>query len=226
MNWESEGFILSKRKFRENAIILEVFTNDFGKVSGIVYGGTSRKVKNYLQLVNKIYVNYTFKNENKIGYFKTELINAIAPKYFNNKNKILCLNSITSILKLLLPENQKLYNVYSSLDNFLNNFNNANWLINYLNWELDLISNLGYGFDTSKLNKDYDKKNFNMVIDNHEYNIPTFLLSKNISNVGLKEIYQGLIFSRRLMENKFFIPNNIKFPQSRRIFENKFLRVN
>ena len=158
MNWESEGFILSKRKFRENAIILEVFTKDFGKVSGIVYGGTSRKVKNYLQLVNKIYVNYTFKNENKIGYFKTELIDAIAPRYFNNKNKILCLNSITSILKLLLPENQKLYNVYISLDNFLNNFNNENWLINYLNWELDLISNLGYGFDTSKLNKNYEKK--------------------------------------------------------------------
>ena len=226
MNWESEGFILSKRKFKENAIILEVFTSDFGKVSGIVYGGTSRKVRNYLQLVNKIYVNYTFKNENKIGYFKTELIDAIAPKYFNNKNKILCLNSITSILKLLLPENQKLSNVYTSLDIFLNNFNSDNWLINYLNWELNLISSLGYGFDTSKLNKNYDKKNFNIVIDNYEYNIPTFLLSKNIPKVSLREVYEGLIFSRRLMENKFFIPNNIKFPQSRRIFENKFLRVN
>ena len=226
MNWESEGFILSKRKFRENAIILEVFTNDFGKVNGIVYGGTSRKVRNYLQLVNKIYVNYTFKNENKIGYFKTELIDAIAPKYFNNKNKILCLNSITSILKLLLPENQKLSNVYTSLDIFLNNFNSDNWLINYLNWELNLISSLGYGFDTSKLNKTYDKKNFNIVIDNYEYNIPTFLLSKNIPKVSLREVYEGLIFSRRLMENKFFIPNNIKFPQSRRIFENKFLKVN
>ena len=226
MNWESEGFILSKRKFKENAIILEVFTSDFGKVSGIVYGGTSRKVRNYLQLVNKIYVNYTFKNENKIGYFKTELIDAIAPKYFNNKNKILCLNSITSILKLLLPENQKLYNVYVSLDSFLNNLNNENWLINYLNWELDLISNLGYGFDASKFNKDFEKKNFNIVIDKYEYNIPTFLLSKNISKISFKEIYKGLIFSRRLMENKFFIPNDIKFPQSRRIFENKFLRVN
>jgi len=226
MNWESEGFILSKRKFRENAIILEVFTNDFGKVNGIVYGGTSRKVRNYLQLVNKIYVNYTFKNENKIGYFKTELIDAIAPKYFNNKNKILCLNSITSILKLLLPENQKLSNVYISLDIFLNNLNRDNWLINYLNWELDLISSLGYGFDTSKLNKNYNKKNLNIVIDNYEYNIPTFLLSKNIPKVSLREVYEGLIFSRRLMENKFFIPNNIKFPQSRRIFENKFLKVN
>ena len=61
MNWENEGFILSKRKFRENAIILEVFTSDFGKVNGIVYGGTSRKVKNYLQLTNKIYLNYVSK---------------------------------------------------------------------------------------------------------------------------------------------------------------------
>ena len=46
MNWQDEGFIISKRKFRENAIILEVFTSQFGKVNGIVYGGTSRKVKN------------------------------------------------------------------------------------------------------------------------------------------------------------------------------------
>ena len=185
MNWESEGFILSKRKFRENAIILEVFTSDFGKVSGIVYGGTSRKIKNYLQLINKIYINYSFKNDNKIGYFKTELIQAISPNYFNDKNKILCLNSISSILKTLLPENQKLSDVYVSLDQLLNNFNNKNWFINYSKWELDLISNLGYGFDTNKLNKNNDKNNFNIEIDNIEYEIPTFLLSNNrlISNI-------------------------------------------
>ena len=153
MNWESEGFILSKRKFRENAIILEVFTTDYGKVSGIVYGGTSRKVKNYLQLVNKIYVNYTFKTDNRIGYFKTELIEAISPKYFNDKKKTLCLNSIVSILKILLPENQKLNNIYISLDELLKNLNNENWFINYLNWELNLISKLGFGFDTNKLKK-------------------------------------------------------------------------
>ena len=45
MIWEDEGFIISKSKFRENAIILELFTSKFGKVSGIVYGGNSRKIK-------------------------------------------------------------------------------------------------------------------------------------------------------------------------------------
>ena len=89
--------------------------NQFGKVSGIVYGGTSRKIKNYLQLTNKVFIVYNSKNENKIGYFKTELVEAIAPKYFDDKNKILCLNSISSMLKVLLPENLCLTRVFFQL---------------------------------------------------------------------------------------------------------------
>ena len=45
-------------------------------------------------------------------------------------------------------------------------------------------------------------------------------------NINSNEIYEGLLFTRKLMENKFFIPNNIKFPLSRKIFENKFLEIN
>mgnify|MGYP001276358414 CR=1 FL=1 len=88
MNWEDEGFLLSKKKFKENANIINVFTNSFGKVSGIVYGGNSRKIKNYLQISNKIFVIYNSKNQNKVGYFKTELVEAISPRYFNNKKKL------------------------------------------------------------------------------------------------------------------------------------------
>ena len=115
MKWEDEGFIISKRQFRENAIILEVFTGNFGKVSGIVYGGNSRKIKNYLQLINKIFITYISKGENRIGYFKTELISPISPEYFDNKIKILCINSISSILKSLLPENKPYKKIYKSL---------------------------------------------------------------------------------------------------------------
>ena len=225
MNWEDEGFILSKRKFRENAIILEVFTNNSGKVSGIVYGGTSRKVKNYLQLSNKIYVNYISKNDNKIGYFKTELIEVVAPKYFSEKNKILCLNSITSMLRVLLPENQQYKNIYNSLNNLFKFMNNQNWLINYVNWELNLISNLGFGFDTKKFTNN-TSKNLKLEIDNMQYKVPFFLLTKKVENISKQDLYDGLFFCRRLMENKFFIPNNIKFPQSRKILENKFIKIN
>ena len=63
MNWEDEGYLVSKNKFRENAIIIDIFTKNFGKVSGIVYGGTSRKQKNFLQLSNKLHIIYSSKAE-------------------------------------------------------------------------------------------------------------------------------------------------------------------
>ena len=81
MNWQDEGFLLSKRKFRENAIIINVFTQTHGKISGIVYGGNSRKIRNYLQVSNKIFSIYNSKNDGKIGYFKTELVKNICSNF-------------------------------------------------------------------------------------------------------------------------------------------------
>ena len=85
MNWEDECYLLSKRKFRENANIIQVFSKLKGKVSGLVYGGNSRKIRNYLQLSNKLFIIHNSKNDNKIGYFKTELVKPISPMYFNDK---------------------------------------------------------------------------------------------------------------------------------------------
>ena len=87
MNWEDECYLLSKKKFRENANIINVFSKNRGKVSGVVYGGNSRKIKNYLQISNKLYINDNAKNENRMGYFKTELVKPISPLYFNDKER-------------------------------------------------------------------------------------------------------------------------------------------
>ena len=79
MQWKDEGYLLSKNSYSENSVIIEVFTLNHGKCSGIVYGGTSRKIKNYLQLGNKIHVNLKSKNESILGYFKIEIIDPISP---------------------------------------------------------------------------------------------------------------------------------------------------
>ena len=55
MRWKDEGFLLSKHNFNENSIIIEAFTLDHGKYSGIVYGGSSTKQKRNFQIGNKIY---------------------------------------------------------------------------------------------------------------------------------------------------------------------------
>ena len=132
------------------------------------------------------------------------------------------------MLRVLLPENQSYKNIYLSLNNFFDSLDRKDWLIQYLNWEINLITALGFGFDfdIKKITNLNSKKIYNLKIDNIEYKIPFFLLSKKFNNIKQQEIYEGLNFCRNLMENKFFIPNNMKFPQSRKLLENKFLKVN
>jgi len=53
MNWQDEGFLLSKIKFKENANIINVFTNTRGKVSGIVYGVVLEKLETFFKYLIK-----------------------------------------------------------------------------------------------------------------------------------------------------------------------------
>tara|TARA_Y100000590_G_scaffold326114_1_gene370065 strand:- start:3955 stop:4536 length:582 start_codon:yes stop_codon:yes gene_type:complete len=186
MNWEDEGFLLSKSNFDENSIILEAFTADHGKCRGIVYGGSSRKLKKIFQIGNKISINYKSKNENKIGYFTAELIKPISPLFFDDKKKTICILSASSILKILLPEKQTNKVVYSSFEKFLNNLNLDNWIDEYINWELLLIKELGYeniNLNISSKMKINEALKFNkkLIIENFiEPNGLRFPFSRNV----------------------------------------------
>ena len=57
MIWNDSAFLLSKSKYNENSIIAEVYTENHGKCSGIIFGATSKKIKNYLQTGNMLHIN-------------------------------------------------------------------------------------------------------------------------------------------------------------------------
>ena len=224
MNWEDECYLLSKRKFRENANIINIFTAKKGKIGGIVYGGTSRKIRNYLQISNKLFASYSSKNENKIGYFKTELIKPISPLYFNDKERTSALISICSLLNILLPEGQPNKKIYNSFENLINSINYENWIFIYIFFELNLIKDLGYDTNLSQFNnQDHSLETKKIKIDGYTYDLPTYLISKKIPEVISKSLVRkSLYFTRNIILNKFFIPNNLSFTKSRVVFENYF----
>jgi len=221
MNWEDEGYLLSKKKFRENAIIISAFTNNYGKISGIVYGGTSRKIKNYLQVGNKIFIIHNSKNRNKLGYLKTEIIEAISPRYFNDKKKSYLLLSITDLLYSILPDEEAYKNIYSSLNDLIKSLEYKNWPIIYSFWEVNLIKELGFGFKMDKT--DSVEELISLKIDNIIYKVPKFIINGEIpENYSKKTINLALSFTRNLLVNKFFLPNNLFLPRSRLALENCF----
>ena len=225
MNWDDECYLLSKRKFRENANIINVFTSKKGKVGGVVYGGNSRKIRNYLQISNKIFISYTSKNENKIGYFKTELIKPISPLYFNDKKRTSALISLCSLLNILLPESQPNKKIYEIFENLINNLNFDNWIILYVFFELNLIKELGYDVNLSSYREIegelFDIKKIN--IDGFLYEVPNYLILKKTPKIiNNSLIKKSLYFTRNIMVNKFFLPNSLIFPKSRVILENYY----
>ena len=43
--------------------------------------------------------------------------------------------------------------------------------------------------------------------------------------INNNDIYNGLNFVRNLLENKFFNPNNLRFPYSRKLLEKKIYLI-
>ena len=182
MYWKDEGYLLSKHNFDENSIIIETFTLDHGKYTGIVYGGSSKKQKRNFQVGNKILLDWKSKNQNRSGYFNVELINPISPFFFDDKKRSACILSATSILKILLPERQINKKIYNSFENMLFDLKSDNWIKLYINWELSLIKELGFETNLKANYNDNTKKalmfNRNLLMENfiipHGLRFPLF----------------------------------------------------
>ena len=225
MNWIDEGFLISKNRYNENSLITELYTKDHGKVSGIIFGGTSKKIKNYLQIGNKLHINHNSKNDNRIGYFKIEILNAYSPLYFDHKQKLSCITSAMNLIKILTAESQSNIKVYVLIDNLFSIFKNDDWLKNYIFWELDLLKILGYDLELENLvEKDIIENEtvYYAISSTEKKYVPNFLIEKNLKVNDLKTLLNGLKLVSDYLDKTILKPNNLNYPNSRLLFINSF----
>ena len=223
MNWIDEGYLISKSNYNENSIIAEFFTKHHGKCSGILFGGTSKKIKNYLQIGNKLHINYNFKNEGKTGYFKVEILKANAPLFFDNKNKLMCISSAMSLVKLLTVESQENIKIFENIEFFFKNLNKEIWLKNYILWELNLLKFLGYDLSLKNIVSSEiknNKKKYFVKSNSTIKNVPNFLIDKSDESVDFKTLLLGLKLVTDYLDKSILSPNNINQPYQRINFIN------
>ena len=225
MNWIDEGFLISKNRYSENSLITELFTKDRGKISGIIFGGTSKKVKNYLQIGNKLHINYNSKNDNRIGYFKVEIINANTPLYFDHKQKLSCINSALNLIKILTAESQFNNKVYELIENLFLILKDKDWLKKYIFWELELLKILGYDLALENLvEKDIVKNKtvYYVTSSTEKKYVPNFLIEKDLKVDDFNVLLNGLKLVGDFLDKTILKPNNLNYPNSRLFFINSF----
>ena len=223
MNWSDSGYLLSKNKFGENSIIASFFTKNHGKISGIIYGATSKKIRNYLQIGNMFHINYNSKNENKLGYLNIEIEKILTPLFFEDKKKLSCIVSSISLIKLLTADNQSNTKIYELIGDFYDFLDNRNWINKLIFWELDLFKLIGYDLELKNIVKEEivnDKKLYFVSSNNEKKYIPNFLIEKNNEVIDSIQVFNGLKLISDYLEKSILRPNNISHPKSRIEFLN------
>ena len=223
MNWIDEGFLINKNRYSENSLIAEIYTKDRGKISGIIFGGTSKKIKNYLQMGNRLHINYNSKSENRIGYFKVEILNAYTPLYFDHKQKLSCITSAINLIKILTVESQVNIKVYNLIQDLFLILKDKEWLKKYIFWELDLLKILGYDLELANfVEKDIieNKTIYYASSLNEKKYVPNFLIEKELEVDDVKTLLTGLKLVCDYLDKTILKPNNLNYPNSRLLFIN------
>lgn len=225
MQWDDIGYLISKNRYNENSIIAEFYTENHGKSSGIIFGATSNKIKNYLQIGNKLYLNYNYKNESKLGYYKVEIFKAYVPYYFDYKEKLLCIVSAINLVKLLTAESQSNVNVFNLISDLYLIFNNDDWVKEYIFWELKLLEIVGFNLQLNKIAKSEvinNKKKYFVGSNSEKKYIPNFLIDRDEKKLDKKTLSKALKLVGDFLEKNVLKPNNISYPNSRLEFVNLF----
>ena len=223
MNWIDEGFLINKNRYSENSLIAEIYTKDRGKISGIIFGGTSKKIKNYLQLGNRLHINYNSKSDNRIGHFKVEILNAYTPLYFDHKQKLSCITSAINLIKILTVESQVNIKVYNLIDDLFLILKVNDWIKKYIFWELDLLKVLGYNLELENfVEKDIveNKTIYYASSSNEKKYVPNFLIEKELEVDDVKTLLTGLKLVGDYLDKTILKPNNLNYPNSRVLFIN------
>ena len=222
MNWQDKGFLLSSNKYNENSSIVEFFTKDHGKISGILFGSTSKKIKSYLLIGNKFHLNYSSKNENSTGSFKVEIDKVNTALYLDNKLKLSCIIYSIQIIKILTVENQSNIKIFELIENLYKILDDVNWLKRFVIWELDFFKLIGYEISfldhVEKVTK--NNKTFYVSKNDNSKIIPNFLVNNHDSVQNNQEIVNALSITGDFLKKSILNDNDYSLPNSRINFEN------
>tara|TARA_B100000965_G_C19573134_1_gene750033 strand:- start:976 stop:1653 length:678 start_codon:yes stop_codon:yes gene_type:complete len=225
MIWQDQGYLLSIKKYNENSAIAEFFTEFHGKMSGLIFGASSKKIKNYLLVGNNFHLNFKSKNDGKLGYFKVEIKEIQTPKFFEDQKKLFCIIYAMNLIKILTVDNQENHNIFVLIKNFFILLKDDNWLTSFIFWELNVYKSIGYDINfknyVKNITLDGNKK---FIVESTNKIIPNFLINNKLVP-SVNDIIDGFKIVGDFLEKTILRPNNINFPSSRIKFGNLIKRI-
>lgn len=150
MEWDAPAIILDTRPYGEGDAVATVMTEEHGVHRGLARGGTSRGKAATWQAGNMVQVHWTARLSDQLGSFTGEMIHAGAAHAMQEAMSLSMLTAICAVAEGALPEREPLPRIFDGLLHLIPRLPLGESLLTELiQWEMVVLSDLGYGLDLS-----------------------------------------------------------------------------
>jgi DNA repair protein RecO (recombination protein O) len=236
MNWSDTAIILSAKKFGENAAIISAFTKEHGLHKGLVKYASSKKNRGIYQIGNIVEIEWKGRLAEQLGSYTAELTTPIAATILHDQLRLLALQSLCEILEKTITEHDPHVELFHNFELLLLALqqNHSSWLAHYIAFELQLLSELGFGLDLSQCVATGSTENLTYISPRSGcavsaeagapykeklFLLPKFLISGDFSAFSCKDAHNGLAICQYFLNKYVFEPHSWTFPATRMQFE-------
>ena len=164
MRWQGEGLLLDAKRYGETSALINVFTASFGRRLGLVRGAFNKKNKSVIQPGNQLFLTWNSRIEEGLGTFKVELIKSRYHTISEERVGLELFNLICVLCSTFLPERVDFDDLYYQTIMCIEGEHSIKEkLKRYVEWELELLTSLGFGLDLAKCVVSGSKKDLKFV---------------------------------------------------------------
>src|SRR5262250_869119 len=154
IEWSDDGIVLSARRHGESGAIVSLLTRAHGRHVGLVLGGAGRRARGVYEPGNRVAATWRARLSEHLGHYACELAESRAAALLDDALRLAALSSAAAILDATLPEREPHERLYDSLDNLVAQLcdpaTGRSWPALYVRFELDLLTDLGFGLDLTR----------------------------------------------------------------------------
>ena len=147
MEWRDAGIVLRVRRHGEAHAVVSVLTSSHGRQSGLVRGGGSRRSRAQLEPGTIGVADWRARLEDQLGTLSFEPLEAIAPDLLSDPDRLLALSSACAVLESTVTERVPVPDLYDATLALLSALRDGTPLEVYVQWEMALLTGLGFGLD-------------------------------------------------------------------------------
>ncbi|MFC6197444.1 DNA repair protein RecO [Ponticaulis profundi] len=152
MEWRDIGIVIGTRRFGESGLILDAFTRDHGRQSGLIYGGASSKKKASFEIGTSLELEWRARTADALGHFNlSEPTAHRAAISMGSRLALSALQSVTALLNSSLPEGHSYPALFDATETVLDHLGDEElWPPLMVSWEVGFLRTVGYGLDFTK----------------------------------------------------------------------------